>query len=81
VDGLLRSADDIDVTGGNDAHGRAFVQWWAKMTHQACHDDTARGIFPDQKYCDIVPALFDGVHIERDPGCNVASCYGAPGPT
>jgi hypothetical protein len=57
----------------NDTHGRAFAQWWAEMTYQACYDDPANGIFTDQKYCDIVPALFDGVHIERDPGCNVAS--------
>jgi len=57
----------------NDASGCAFADWWAGMLHSACYDDIERGMFTDQKYCDIVPALFDGVHIWRDPGCNVAS--------
>ncbi len=57
----------------NDARGRAFARWWADSTHRACYDAVAAGLFTDQKYCDMVPALFEGVHIERDPGCNVAS--------
>ena len=57
----------------NDACGRAFAAWWTAVTHRACYDDVANGIFTDQKYCDLVPGLFDGVAIERDPGCNVAS--------
>jgi len=40
---------------------------------RACYDDPANGIFTDQKYCDLAPAMFDGVRIARDPGCNVAS--------
>lgn len=57
----------------NDTAGRAFATWWADMLHQACYDDVANAVFTDQRYCDIVPALFDGVNIWRDPGCNVAS--------
>jgi hypothetical protein len=57
----------------NDSSGRAFARWWTEMTRAACYDDVAAGIFTDQKYCDLVPALFEGVHIERDPACNVAS--------
>lgn len=38
-----------------------------------CVDDKASGIFVDQKWCDLVPAYFDGVRIVRDPGYNVAS--------
>ncbi len=57
----------------NDDNGRAFAAWWAARLDEACFDDTARGIFTDQKYCDLVPGLFDGVRIWRDPGCNVAS--------
>ncbi len=57
----------------NDANGRGFAQWWTRMTRRACYDDVASGIFTDQKYCDLVPGLFDRVAIERDPGCNVAS--------
>jgi hypothetical protein len=57
----------------NDANGRAFAAWWDGLTRQACYDDVANGLFTDQKYCDLVPGLFAGVHVERDPGCNVAS--------
>ena len=58
---------------GGDAEGVRFARWWADMLRRACHDDPARGLFVDQKYCDLVPGLFDRVHVERDPGANVAS--------
>ncbi len=58
---------------GRDAEGLRFARWWADMLYRACHDDPARGLFVDQKYCDLVPGLFERVHVERDPGANVAS--------
>ncbi len=57
----------------NDAAGRGFAQWWARQLYRACYDAVETGIFTDQKYCDLVPGLFDDVFIERDPGYNVAS--------
>ena len=57
----------------NDVVGRAFAGWWAARLYEACFDDTAEGIFTDQKYCDMVPTLFGDVHVLRDEGCNVAS--------
>jgi hypothetical protein len=57
----------------NDAAGREFSAWWARQLYFACYDDVPNGIFTDQKWCDLVPALFDRVRIERDPGYNVAS--------
>jgi len=57
----------------NDATGRAFAAWWEERLLAACYDAPEQGIFTDQKYCDLVPGLFAGVHVERDPGCNVAS--------
>lgn len=57
-------ADDI---------GKQFSEWWAQQLYLACYDDVPNGIFTDQKWCDLVPCLFDRVHIERDPGYNVAS--------
>jgi hypothetical protein len=57
----------------NDETGRAFADWWSARLHEACYDAPEQGLFTDQKYCDLVPGLFPGVHIERDPGCNVAS--------
>ncbi len=57
----------------NDPTGRAFAAWWDGMLYRSCYEAVEQGIYTDQKYCDIVPALFDRVHIERDPGFNVAS--------
>jgi hypothetical protein len=57
----------------NDQDGRAFAAWWAARLHEACYDDLPAGLFTDQKYCDLAPALFDGVAVQRDPGWNVAS--------
>lgn len=57
----------------SDDVGRAFAAWWAARLHEACFDDPANGLFTDQKYGDLVPALFDRVAITRDPGWNVAS--------
>lgn len=53
--------------------GRDFAEWWAAQLLRACYDDPAAGLFTDQKYIDLVPGLFDGVAVLRDPGCNVAS--------
>jgi hypothetical protein len=57
----------------NDAAGREFADWWARRLYFACYDDIPNGMFTDQRWCDLVPSLFDGVHIERNPGYNVAS--------
>ena len=57
----------------NDENGRGFAAWWARELYTACYDAVGEGIFTDQKYCDLAPGLFARVHVERDPGCNVAS--------
>ncbi len=61
------------IAVSNDGVGRHFAEWWAAQLQRACYDDPAQGLFTDQKYIDLVPCLFDGVTIMRDPGCNVAS--------
>ena len=57
----------------NDARGKALAAWWNERLLEYCFDDKTAGIFVDQKWCDLVPAMFDGVMIVRDPGYNVAS--------
>jgi hypothetical protein len=57
----------------NDAEGKRFAQWWNDRLIRYCVDDRPSGLFVDQKWCDLVPALFDRVKILRDPGYNVAS--------
>jgi hypothetical protein len=53
--------------------GRRFAQWWRDRLQTFCFDDVPKGLFTDQRWCDHVPVFFDGVHILRDAGCNVAS--------
>jgi hypothetical protein len=57
----------------NDDSGRSFSNWWEQRLRDYCFENLAEGIFVDQKWCDLVPALFDNVVIIRDPGYNVAS--------
>ncbi|MEA3535646.1 rhamnan synthesis F family protein [Rhizobium sp. CC-YZS058] len=57
----------------NDPVGNAVADWWATCLYRACYDEIENGIFTDQKYCDLIPCLFDNVYIERKPGFNVAS--------
>ncbi len=57
----------------NDATGRDFARWWQGRCESDCRDAPAEGLFTDQRYCDLVPALFPDVAVLRDPGCNVAS--------
>ncbi len=57
----------------NDETGRRFAGWFADRLRSYCYDELDRGIFVDQKWCDLVPAFFDSVKILRDPGYNVAS--------
>lgn len=54
-------------------NGVLFADWWAARLRKYCVDEKERGIFVDQKWCDLVPALFEKVKVLRDPGFNVAS--------
>jgi glycosyltransferase involved in cell wall biosynthesis len=49
-----------------------FLKWWQEKVEFQCIVDTARGLFVDQKWMDLVPGLFDGVSILRHDGYNVA---------
>jgi hypothetical protein len=57
----------------NSANGIKYAQWWRDRLVEFCYDDIPNGIFTDQKWGDLVPAMFDGVHILKDPGCNVST--------
>ena len=49
-----------------------FVTWWQDKLMRDCVVDIPRGLFTDQKWIDLVPGMYRGVAIERDPGWNVA---------
>lgn len=61
----------VAVNYSESAH--QFANWWNEMLYRFCRDDKENGLFVDQKWCDLVPAFFDGVKVVRDPGYNVAS--------
>ena len=50
----------------------AFLAWWTRRLATSCVRAPERGLFVDQRWIDLVPGLFDGVHVTRDPGYNVA---------
>jgi len=51
--------------------GPAFLDWWAERIGGRCVHDLAAGIHYEQRWLDHVPALFDDVHVLRDPVANV----------
>jgi len=53
--------------------GRSFAAWWRERCHRLCIDDIPNGLFTDQKWIDLVPALFPEVAIMRTPRLNVST--------
>jgi hypothetical protein len=50
----------------------AFLSWWQRKLRKYCTGEQDKGLFLDQRWVDLAPGLFSGVHIHRDPGYNVA---------
>lgn len=57
----------------NTAVGREFADWWSRRLTSFCQIETESGIFTDQRWVDLAPALFDEVVVLRHPGLNVAT--------
>ena len=54
-------------------NGLALAEWWRDRCYDYCIEDPERGLFTDQKFFDLAPALFAGVRVLRHPGYNVAT--------
>lgn len=63
----------VGVANTPGGEGQRFANWWGDRLLDWCEDNLPKGLFTDQKWCDLVPSFFDDVHVLRDPGCNVAS--------
>ena len=50
----------------------AMLDWWEDRCLAYGFIDTALGIFVDQKWMNLVPCFYEGVHILKHLGCNVA---------
>lgn len=49
-----------------------FLQWWKDRLYNHCFMRPDKGMHVDQKWVDFAPAMFEGVHILRDPAYNIA---------
>lgn len=56
-----------------EGQGRQFIDWWAERLRLFCYDEVANGLFTDQKWVDLAPALFDDIAILREPQYNVCT--------
>jgi len=51
--------------------GPRFLDWWADRIGYDCVFDPEAGLHYEQRWLDHAPALFDDVHVLRDPVANV----------
>ena len=49
-----------------------FLSWWQWKLEKYCLLDLNAGLAWDQRWCDLVPVYFEGVHLLRNRGYNVA---------
>jgi hypothetical protein len=56
-----------------DTEGKRFAKWWGDRVYQFCRDDIKNGLFTDQRWIDLAPAFFNGVHIMKSSRHNVAT--------
>ena len=55
-----------------DDNARALLRWWDQQCRTQCYYEPQSGLGVDQKWLDLAPSFFDGVHLLRDPGLNLA---------
>lgn len=48
-----------------------FMRWWQGKLRRECELAPDRGLFADQRWCDLLPGMFERVAILRHPGYNV----------
>jgi hypothetical protein len=60
----------VAVSKGGDT--AQFLRWWEARLRDHCFDRTDEGLFVDQKWADLIPALFSSAEILRDDTYNVA---------
>jgi len=71
---ILRSgAYNAGLVGVSDLpEAHAFLDWWWARCRDDSLDRQIDAGYPDQRWLDLAPGMFPGVHIARDPGLNVA---------
>jgi len=81
TDGHRQTEHDILKSGAynlgflglrNGPASQQLLRWWCDKLYHYCIVAIEDSLFVDQKWMDLVPGMFDGVRILRDPGYNVA---------
>lgn len=49
-----------------------FARWWGERLRTGAVSDIARGLFTDQKWCDLLPCFVANVEVLHRPGYNLA---------
>jgi hypothetical protein len=57
----------------SNENGINYAKWFRDRLLKYCKDDESRGLFTDQKWGDLAPALFDNLYIWKHPGANVST--------
>ncbi len=60
----------VAVSAGRETD--RMLRWWQERMYTGCRDRKKKGMFVDQKWMELAPSYFDGVHILREPGYNIA---------
>ncbi len=55
-----------------DETTRPFLEWWQRRLYKYGISDPANGLFVDQSWMDLAPAMLDRTRVVRDPIYNVA---------
>jgi len=53
--------------------GQSFVRWWEERCRYFCLINSESGLFVDQKWVDLAPCFFPGLHIIRHAGYNMSA--------
>jgi len=56
----------------NSLESRRFLLWWSHKLYHHCIVSFENNLFVDQRWIDMVPGLFEGVQVVRDPAYNIA---------
>jgi hypothetical protein len=48
-----------------------FLRWWADRLFTDCRHDVPNGLHFEQRWLDLLPAFFEGVHVLRDASFNI----------
>ena len=59
------------IAAANSAAAREMLAWWSERVRGECVHDVERGRHFEQRWLDLLAAVFDGVAVLRGPGLNV----------